>query len=167
MVLTEAGAATLKMAELFKSFMELPGYIEYSPTFPNPLICIRDMLITGVRETIDRLPWNGVGQWLEETWDWMSLTLCLSWDVLVVPLLLAVLFTLLRVTLNHAILYVSSGRSVWLVFILEVLHPNIDVLLLGCRQTSLLNRIHCAKFYLHISFFFFLLCTAYPKMVQV
>ena len=38
----------------WQSFMDAPGYSEYSPWFPNPLICLRDIARTGVNEAGDR-----------------------------------------------------------------------------------------------------------------
>ena len=34
----------------WQSFMDAPDYSEYSPWFPNPLICLRDIARTGVNE---------------------------------------------------------------------------------------------------------------------
>jgi len=33
--------------DLWNDFMNAPGYFEYSPWFPNPFICARDMISSG------------------------------------------------------------------------------------------------------------------------
>ena len=88
------------MASLWQSFMDAPDYFEESPWFPNPVICIRDLIRTGTSETIARLPWNGIGVWLSETWGWISASNYTDPRPILLPLLLAVLFTLLRIFLN-------------------------------------------------------------------
>ena len=98
-----------EMVSLWRRFMEAPDYFQASPWFPNPFICARDMAITGTRETIDRLPWNGIGEWLNGTWYWLSLANYKDPAVIIVPLLIAVGLTLLRIFLNWAIFRVSDG----------------------------------------------------------
>ena len=60
-----------KMASLIQNFLDAPDYSEYSPWFPNPLIVLRDVVRSGASEVYARLPWNGIGVWLKETWDQM------------------------------------------------------------------------------------------------
>ena len=102
------------MASLWKSFMDAPDYFESSPWFPNPLICARDMAITGTKETINRMPLNGIGDWLNGTWYWLSRAQYNDPSAIVLPVLLAVLLTLLRIFLNWILFKVSR----WAEFIL-------------------------------------------------
>ena len=95
------------MATLLKDFLEAPDYLERSPWFPNPLICFRDMAITGTRETIERLPWDGIGQWLNGTWYWMSRAHYDDPAVIILPILLAVFLTLLRLFITWTVFNVS------------------------------------------------------------
>lgn len=85
-------------------------YYEESPWFPNPFICARNIAITGTREAFLRLPWNGVGQWVNETADWMSQSNFRDPSLIYVPLLMAFFLTLIRFVLN------------WLVFKV-LIHP--------------------------------------------
>lgn len=99
------------MASLWSDFLDVPDYLEGSPWFPNPLICVRDMAITGTRETIHRLPWNGIGEWLNGIWYWMSRAHYDDPSAIILPVLLAVLLTLLRLFLTWKVFNVSGG--VW------------------------------------------------------
>lgn len=91
--------------------MDAPDYFEESPWFPNPLICARDMAITGTREGIHRLPWDGIGAWLNGTWHWLSRAKYNDPTVILVPLLLAIAMTLLRIFLNWSIFRVNPTPS--------------------------------------------------------
>ena len=96
------------MASLIQNFLDAPDYYEYSPWFPNPLIVVRDIVRTGSSEVYSRLPWNGIGVWLKETWDLMHTTIVLDWNVLLFPLLIAIALTLARVAANHFLLKVGD-----------------------------------------------------------
>ena len=96
------------MASLIQNFLDAPDYYEYSPWFPNPLIVVRDMVRTGSSEVYSRLPWNGIGVWLKESWDWMYMSLFLDWNVLLFPLLIAISLTIARVLANHLLLKVRA-----------------------------------------------------------
>ena len=89
------------------SWWSSSDYIEYSPLFPNPLKCVKDMADTGLEELYLRLPWNGLGVWLSETKDWIIASAYIDAGIFFYPLLFAVLFTILREVLNRAILKVS------------------------------------------------------------
>lgn len=91
------------MAALWESFMNAPGYCENSPWFPNPAICVRDMAITGAKEFVERMPWNGLEVWLNETWYWVSRVQYNDPAVIILPILLATLMTLFRLFLNWAL----------------------------------------------------------------
>lgn len=80
--------------------MDAPDYFEESPLFPNPIICVRDIAITGTREIIDRLPWNGVGAWLNGTWYWLSRAKYDDPSAILLPVMLAIGLTLFRIFLN-------------------------------------------------------------------
>jgi len=95
------------MASLIQNFLDAPDYFEYSPWFPNPLIVVRDMVRTGSSEVYARLPWNGMGVWLKESWGWMYTSLFLDWNVLLIPLLIAISLTLARVLTNFLLLKVE------------------------------------------------------------
>ena len=95
-----------KMEGLWQSFMNAPDYYEESPVFPNPAICIRDMVLTGSREVLHRLPWNGIGVWLNETWYWMSQAQYNDPSAIVMPVVIAIVITLFRMSLNWALFYV-------------------------------------------------------------
>lgn len=96
------------MASLIQNFLDAPDYSEYSPWFPNPLIVLRDMVQSGASGVYARLPWNGIGVWLKETWDQMYTTTFLDWNVFLFPLLIATAFTLVRVVANHFLLKVGD-----------------------------------------------------------
>ena len=102
----------IRMAALWQSFMDAPDYYEESPAFPNPAICIRDMVVTGSREVVRRLPWNGVGVWLNETWYWISQAQYNDPSAIMMPVLIAILITLFRMTLNWAVFYVCCYGGV-------------------------------------------------------
>ena len=98
------------MEALWQGFMDAPDYYERSPMFPNPAVCIRDMVVTGSREVMLRLPWNGVGPWLNGTWSWMSRIQYNDPAAIMTPVLIAILITLVRVVLNWALLKVRRNR---------------------------------------------------------
>lgn len=67
------------------------------------------MMMTGSREVALRLPWNGMGPWLNETWYWMS---CIQYNdpaAILTPVLIAILITLVRVMLNWALFKVRRN----------------------------------------------------------
>ncbi len=70
---------------------------------------MRDIAITGTRETIDRLPWNGIGEWLDGTWHWMSRAHYDDPSAIIVPVLMAVFLTLLRLFLTWTVFNVSGA----------------------------------------------------------
>lgn len=78
-------------------------YLEYSPWFPNPIRCVKDMASTGLEELYLRLPWNGLGVWLAETKDWIVQSAYVDVGVFFYPVLFAVLFTVLRELLSRAL----------------------------------------------------------------
>ena len=88
--------------------MEAPDYYEVSPWFPDPFICLRDMFRTGTKEVLLRLSWDGVGNYINETWRFI-LSHGQYNDLLglLLPVMLAVLLTLLRFFLNWQLLKVS------------------------------------------------------------
>ena len=94
--------------KMASNFLDAPDYSGYSPWFPNPLIVLRDMVRTGSGEVYSRLPWNGIGVWLKETWDLMYTATFLDWNVLLFPLLIAIALTVTRVAANHFLLKVHS-----------------------------------------------------------
>ena len=51
---------------------------------------------------------NGVGTWMKETWDWMTVSIILDWSVIVYPILIAILMTVVRVIANHLVLNVRT-----------------------------------------------------------
>ena len=99
---------------MWKTFVDAPGYIEYSPWFPNPFICLRDMIHSGETEIYHRaMPWNGVGTWMKETWERVYATW--FWDttsLLIYPLILAFLFTVLRVVMDKMVFKVRAFDTV-------------------------------------------------------
>lgn len=93
-----------EMAALWQGFMDAPDYFERSPLFPNPAICMRDMVISGSREVALRLPrLSGVGVWLNGTWYWMSRIQYNDPSAIMMPVLIAIIITLVRVVLNWAL----------------------------------------------------------------
>ena len=87
---------------------------EVSPWFPNPLVCMQDMVATGTREVLDRLPWDGVGEWLSNTWYWLSRIQYNDPALLVLPALVAVSLTFLRLLLSWMVFKVSAYSSVYI-----------------------------------------------------
>ncbi len=84
--------------------MDVPGYFELSPWFPNPLICMWDMAVTGTREFFGRLPFNaGIEEWISDTWYWISRNHYKDPSLIVLPVLLAVSLTFLRLLLSKMI----------------------------------------------------------------
>lgn len=105
------------MEELWDSFLAAPDYSEGSPWFPNPVICLRDMAITGTKETVSRLPLNGLGAWLNGTWYWLSRAKYNDPGAIVVPIVLATILTLFRVFLNWTLFKVLKWvgcEGIWL-----------------------------------------------------
>ena len=98
------------MATQLESFLEAPGYVEYSPWFPNPVVCIRDMALTGAEEVVQRLPLKGLGPWLNDTWYWVSRAQYNDPSAIFIPLLLALCLTILRWTLNSLLFKVSGFK---------------------------------------------------------
>ena len=91
------------MASWLQSFLDAPDYLEGSPWFPNPLICVRDMAITGSKETFNRLPWEGLGVWLNSTWYWISRAKYNDPSAILLPIVLAIGMTILRIFLNWSL----------------------------------------------------------------
>lgn len=80
--------------------MNTPSYFNHSPWFPNPVICARDMVRVGIPEVIDRLPWNGLGVWMEETRKMILWTVYIDKLCIILPLVIAVFLTCLRKVLD-------------------------------------------------------------------
>lgn len=83
----------------------IPKYFYHSPLFPNPIVCLRDIVVTGTNELYTRLvPWNGMWTWMSET---LNLTLVLAgyvdWCVVLLPAIVGVALTLLRILLNETL----------------------------------------------------------------
>ena len=85
------------------------AYPHYSPLFPNPITCLRDMLGTAAGELRTRLvAWEGgVWSWL---WDCVRLTAETSryadWSVWLLPVSIAVAFIFTRIALDNLVLKV-------------------------------------------------------------
>ena len=101
------------MAQLWQDFLDAPGYLNHSPWFPNPLIAGRDMAISGYTETMNRLPWRGLGVWLDETVEWVDRSVVFELSCITMPLFIAVFLTMLRLFLNWALFTVSVGVCVY------------------------------------------------------
>ena len=99
------------MASLWQSFLDSPDYSKESPVFPNPFICVRDLAISGTREALGRLPWNGVQEWLDGSWYWISRSNYNDPAVIYLPLLIAVGLTFLRLFLNWILFKVCHLSS--------------------------------------------------------
>ena len=99
-----------EMAQVWRAFIESPGYYNHSPWFPNPLICMRDMAARATVELVDRLPWNGVGVWLEESRQVVETTAFLDSYFIPLAITLAFLFTVVRALLDSALLKVSTCK---------------------------------------------------------
>lgn len=97
------------MASLWQSLVASGSsdYYDESPWFPNPFICARNIAISGSKEVFQRLPWNGVGQWLNETLDWLSQSNFSDPSIIYVPLILAIMLTLFRFVLNRLVFKVA------------------------------------------------------------
>ena len=91
--------------------MSLPAFYNYSPVFPNPLLCLKDFATYGATELNARLPWNGLGVWLSETWHWIRICVILDWYIVLLPLLFFVGITAARIVLNKVLIHVSSQLS--------------------------------------------------------
>ena len=98
------------------SAMSYPTYYNYSPVFPNPLLCLQDFVTYGATEFNTRLPWNGLGVWMAETAHWIRITFCLDWAIVLVPLLFFVGITAARVVLNKLLIHVSRERQFFFFF---------------------------------------------------
>lgn len=55
----------------------------------------------------NRLPLNGVVTWLNETWNMVYLTIYFDWEVVLLPLAIAIALTFLRVFSDYALLKVG------------------------------------------------------------
>ena len=66
------------------------------------------MITAGYKEIMERLPWNGLGVWLQETATWAERSVFFDMYCVLVPLLIAVLLTILRITLNWALFNVRE-----------------------------------------------------------
>lgn len=87
-----------------------PTYFNDSPLFPNPLVCAKDIVEYGFHEINVRLPWNGIGPWVQETLDWIQLSIRPDLNVLIWPMVICLVFTVVRVFLNR-VLFTVSLRS--------------------------------------------------------
>jgi ceramide synthetase len=88
------------MAFLWTWLIEAPGYVDRSPLFPNPLVCLRDISQSAAGEVFERLPWNGVETWLRETFDWLYLSWYMDWGLVMQAVGLAVVLIAIRMVLN-------------------------------------------------------------------
>eukprot|EP00731_Ephydatia_muelleri_P017773 Em0010g871a len=84
--------------------MSLPTYYNYSPVFPNPFVCLKELVGYGATELHARLPWNGLGVWLEETWHSMSVCVHMDWYIILLPLLFFAGITGARFVLNKVLI---------------------------------------------------------------
>ena len=80
-----------------------PTYFNDSPLFPNPLVCAKDIVEYGFHEINVRLPWNGIGPWVQETLDWIQLSIRPDLNVLIWPMVICLVFTVVRVFLNRVL----------------------------------------------------------------
>ena len=92
-------------------FVHSPDYISHSPLFPNPLICLRDMVKVGLVESYSRLPRSGLKVWFKEMADWLQATVSIDWDIFFLSLAVAIALTVLRVLLDRLLL---KRIPVWL-----------------------------------------------------
>lgn len=97
------------MEQLQSWFQDTPDYVEYSPIFPNPVICMRDMIKIVFIESHRHLPVSGMRVWLQETADWMRLSTFFDWGIILYSLILAVCLTLLRIVLNRLLFFKVPG----------------------------------------------------------
>ena len=54
------------------------------------------------------MPWNGVGVWLKETWEWLYLSWYMDWGLVMQAIGLAVVLTVLRMALNFVLFKVYT-----------------------------------------------------------
>ena len=87
--------------------MASPAYANFSPLFPNPLVCAKDYVVYGFNEINVKLPWNGIGPWWQETLDWMQIAIRPDLNVIIWPMIICVLLTVLRIFLNRILFRVS------------------------------------------------------------
>ena len=78
-----------------------PRYFYYSPLFPNPITCLRDIAATGSKEFYYRfIPWKG-GEWIASTYkDTVTLFSFLDITIILLPMIVAIILTLFRITFN-------------------------------------------------------------------
>lgn len=88
------------MSELWSWFVTAPDYFNHSPYFPNPVVCMRDMAKMGVTQGYSRFFQTPPRVFVQETLDWIRLSVYLDWQILLLPFAVAVALTVLRVVLN-------------------------------------------------------------------
>ncbi len=95
-----------------------PKYFYYSPLFPNPVICLRDIAFTGSKQVYTRLlPWNGVSAWVKETnADILTLLEHVDVDFLLLSAIVGVFLTLLRILLDKVVFQVRVQISFFFLF---------------------------------------------------
>lgn len=98
--------------EAMWAWMESPGYKEYSPLFPNPLVCIRDMAPTAAEEFVERMiPWNGLGTYIKETWKSIEISTYFDPMMVLWAMLIGVVLTGIRSLLNTFVLIKFAKHS--------------------------------------------------------
>jgi hypothetical protein len=120
-----------------KTMWSSDDYIEYSPLFPNPVKCVKDMIVTGANELYLRFPWKGIGAWLTETKKWVVDSANIDAGVIFYPVLFAVLFTILRQVLTRALFRVGIKRRMKCVIVVGLrLLQYVGVALISCLVAS-------------------------------
>lgn len=112
----EAHWQTATTEWIWTSFVEdpVPKYFYYSPLFPSPIVCLRDITVTGSKEVYNRLlPWNGIGAWVMETSGGMlALGGYVDVGVLLLSAIVGVVLTLLRILLDEIFFKVNCQISI-------------------------------------------------------
>jgi len=84
-------------------------YLHYSPWFPNPALCASDIL----RDLYAHLLWDGVRSLRGTLVDSLVMPLRaaknVDWGILLHPLIISMVLTLLRVTLNNTLFKVGTN----------------------------------------------------------
>ncbi len=117
------------MASLWQDFMSSPDYLMESPLFPNPFICIRDLVSGGSREVYGRLPWGGMGLWVNQSMRWIVKSHYDDPTLYILPFIIAILLTLLRLLLNWLIFKVGTSPFSHLIIIMNPSPFSLSLLL--------------------------------------
>jgi len=88
----------------------VPKYFYHSPLFPNPVVCLRDIAVTGSKQVyVHLLPWNGTCEWISETsGEIVGLLGFVDGGALLLTAILGVVLTLLRIILDKV--FFKVGR---------------------------------------------------------